>query len=432
MRTRRTLTTAITLLAVPFAAAVAAPAVAAPARSAGQASLAGHAGRAATGTKVIVSTTTSKFGRVLVTGSGRSLYVFSGDNFPFSPKSPIQLPCTALNKAPDGTPCTAFWPPLVATGPLVAKNGVQQSGLGTVTRNGLKQVTYFGHPLYRFILDKAAGQMNGEDVAAFDGTWYLDAPSGLAAVGVPTVRTEVSGNGIVLSTPTASGGRSLYTLSFDPKGKTTCTGPCSGVWPPLLTSGHVLAGPGVQRAGLGTVRRPDGSLQVSYHGHPLYLFAFDLGAGAASGLTNGQYLIDPHASGVWYTTLPQGTPDPGTTRVGSETAGGAKILAITAGFTHATATLYAFSADTKTASKCTGACAIFWPPVLTTTPPAATGSAHPSKLGTISRPNGTFQVTYNGHPLYFFAQGLNSGTSGAGISAFGGTFDIVNVNGTIG
>jgi len=45
---------------------------------------------------------------------------------------------------------------------------------------------------------------------------------------------------------------------------------------------------------------------------------------------------------------------------------------------------------------------------------------------------GTFQVTYRGHPLYFFAEGLDSGTSGAGVSAFGGTFNVVNVTGTVG
>jgi predicted lipoprotein with Yx(FWY)xxD motif len=430
MNTRRTLiTAAVVLLAVPpAAAAVAAPAAATVAGGAGQA---GQAGPAA-GKAVVVSTAGSKFGRVLVTGAGRSLYVFSGDNFPFSPASPFQLPCTALNKAPNGQPCTAFWPPLVATGPLVAKNGVQQNGLGTVTRNGVKQVTYFGHPLYTFVGDTAAGQINGECVAAFDGIFNLDAPSGRAAVGVAAVQTEVSPNGIVLSSPTASGGRSVYTLSFDPKGKATCLGPCSGVWPPVLTSGPAVAGTGVSQAALGTVRRPDGSLQVSYHGHPLYWFAFDLGAGAPSGLTNGEYFIDPFASGVWYTTLPQGTPDPGTTTVGSEIAAGANILAIQAGFLHVTATLYAFTADTPTASKCTGRCALIWPPVLTTTPPAATGSANAAKLGTIPRADGTFQVTYNGHPLYFFAQALNTSTAGNGITAFGGTFKIVNVNGTIG
>jgi predicted lipoprotein with Yx(FWY)xxD motif len=423
MRTRRTLiTAAIVSLAVPSAAAaVAAPAAATPARSTAQA-----------GQAVVVSTAASKFGRVLVTGAGRSLYVFSGDNFPFSRSGPFQLPCTALNKAPNGKPCTAFWKPLLATGPLVAKHGVQQNKLGTVTRNGVKQVTYFGHPLYRFVGDTAARQITGQGVAAFDGIFNLDAPSGHAAVGVAAIQTQVSPNGIVLLSPTASGRRSVYTLSFDPKRKTTCLGSCSGVWPPVLTRSPAVAGTGVSQRALGTVRRPDGSLQVSYRGHPLYWFAFDLGAGAPAGLTNGEYFIDPFAFGVWYTTLPNGTPNPGTTTVGSESAAGAKILAITAGFLHITATLYAFSADTHTSSKCTGRCALIWPPVLTTTPPAATGDANDAKLGTIRRADGTFQVTYNGHPLYFFSQALDNSTAGNGINAFGGTFKIVNVNGTTG
>jgi predicted lipoprotein with Yx(FWY)xxD motif len=420
LRTTRTLiATVAALAAVPLGAAATASAV--PGASAAGTGV-------AAGKPVVVSTMLSKFGQVLVTGTGRSLYLFSGDNFPFSAKSPIQLPCTALNKAPNGAPCTKFWPPLVATGPLVAKNGVRQKGLGTVTRLGVKQVTYFGHPLYRFVLDTAARQVHGEDVAAFLGTWYLDQPSGLPAATVPAVQTEVSHDGIVLSSPTATGGRSVYTITFDPaKSTPTCTGVCSAVWPPLITSSHAIAGTGVQQALLGTVRRSDGTLQVTYRGHPVYFFSFDLGAGAPAGLTNGHYLIDAAASGVWYTVLPQGIPDPGTTTVGSEPSGGTNILAITAGFTHATATLYLFTADTSKTSKCTGTCAIIWPPVLTTTPPAATGKAKGAKLGVIQRADGTFQVTYNGQPLYFFAQGLNTGTSGNGISGFGGIFYTVNV-----
>src|SRR5262249_61489838 len=127
---RALVTTAIGVLAVLSAApAVAAPAVAAPARAAGQAT----ASRAAAGAAVVVTTTTSRFGRVLVTGSGRSLYTFTGDNFPFSPTGTPQLACTALNKD-EGAKCTDAWPPLLATGRLVAKGGVRQAGLGTVTR----------------------------------------------------------------------------------------------------------------------------------------------------------------------------------------------------------------------------------------------------------------------------------------------------------
>jgi predicted lipoprotein with Yx(FWY)xxD motif len=429
LRTYRALiTTAIGILALlSGAVAVAGPAAATPGR-AGQATA---VGRAAVGPAVVVTTAASRFGRVLVTGSGRSLYVFTGDNFPFSPKGALQLPCTALNKAPDKLPCTTAWPPLLATGRLVARGGVHQAGLGTVTRNHVKQVTYFGHPLYRFIGDAAAGQENGQNLAAFDGMWYLDVTSGRPATGVATVQTEPSANGVVLSSPTATGRRTLYTLSFDGPNMSTCTGECSAFWPPLLTSSHAKAGPGVSRTALGTLHRADGSLQVTYHGHPVYRFAFDLGAGAAPGLTSGEYLIDAAASGVWYTVTPRGTPDPGTTTVRSEKSSDGTILSVTGGFNHATATLYAFSIDTASVSKCTGMCAIFWPPVLTRGSPKAGPGVSQSALGTLQRPDGTLQVTYHGHPLYFFAQALNSGLGGDAVPAFGGTFYAVTVNGTL-
>src|SRR5260370_9310873 len=162
--------------------------------------------------------------------------------------------------------------------------------------------------------------------------WYLDATSGGQAVGMASVQTEPSRNGVVLSSPTALGRRPLYTLSFDGTNMTTCTGPCSALWPPLLTSGRAMAGRGVSQRLIGTLRRPDGTLQVSYRGHPVYRFAFDLGAGAAPGLTNGEYLIDAAASGVWYTVTPRGTPDPATppARPANSTAG--TILASTGGF----------------------------------------------------------------------------------------------------
>jgi len=404
-----------------------APAAAAPARGAGQAT----AGRAAAGAAVIVTTTTSRFGRVLVTGSGRSLYTFTGDGFPFSPTGTPQLACTALNKAM-GVRCTDLWPPLLATGRLIARGGVRQAGLGTVTRNHVKQVTYFGHPLYRYLGDSAAGQMNGENLPQFDGMWYLDATSGRPAIGVASVMTEPSRIGIVLSAPTAQGRRTLYTLSFDGPNMTTCTGPCAAFWPPLLTSRRALAGRGVSQRLIGTLRRPDGSLQVTYRGHPVYRFSFDLGFEAPAGLIRGEYLIDPAASGVWYTVTPRGTPNPGTTTVGSEPSGSATILAITAGLTHATATLYAFNIDTASVSKCTGPCAKFWPPVLTTRGVKAGPGVNQHMLGTLRRADGTIQVSYNGHPLYFFALGLNSGTSGANVHAFHGVFLLVNTNGTVG
>src|SRR5256714_10650071 len=65
-------------------------------------------------------------------------------------------------------------------------------------------------------------------------------------------------------------------------------------------------------------------------------------------------------------------------------------------------TLYLFEADTSTQSTCSGACAQAWPPLTTTGAPKAAGNVSPSLLGTTTRTDGTTQVTYNSHPLYFF------------------------------
>lgn len=67
--------------------------------------------------------------------------------------------------------------------------------------------------------------------------------------------------------------------------------------------------------------------------------------------------------------------------------------------------MYAFSADTSTTSACTRTCARYWPPVVVAgNMTAAVGSrVSQAGLGTITQPDGTFQVTYYGHPLYFFA-----------------------------
>jgi predicted lipoprotein with Yx(FWY)xxD motif len=62
-------------------------------------------------------------------------------------------------------------------------------------------------------------------------------------------------------------------------------------------------------------------------------------------------------------------------------------------------TLYSFAPDTPTASKCYGSCAAYWPPVTGTT---AAGRGLPGKVTTITRTDGTHQLTYNGHPLYTY------------------------------
>lgn len=83
-------------------------------------------------------------------------------------------------------------------------------------------------------------------------------------------------------------------------------------------------------------------------------------------------------------------------------------------------TVYLFEADTGPASACSGTCAKAWPPVTTAGEPKASGSAVAADLGTITRPEGVKQVTYKGHPLYYFEKDGDAGDAyGQGSKAFG-------------
>jgi predicted lipoprotein with Yx(FWY)xxD motif len=95
-------------------------------------------------------------------------------------------------------------------------------------------------------------------------------------------------------------------------------------------------------------------------------------------------------------------------------------------------TVYLFAADKGPASTCSGACAEVWPPVITTGNPKAAGGANTADLGTITRSDGTKQVTYKGHPLYYYAgDGPNGGeTSGQGISSFGAPWYVLTPSGS--
>ena len=66
--------------------------------------------------------------------------------------------------------------------------------------------------------------------------------------------------------------QAIYIFQRDPKGKTVCYGECAVAWPPVYTEGPPKAGPGVKASLLGTVRRRDGRLQVTYADQPLYFY----------------------------------------------------------------------------------------------------------------------------------------------------------------
>jgi predicted lipoprotein with Yx(FWY)xxD motif len=91
-------------------------------------------------------------------------------------------------------------------------------------------------------------------------------------------------------------------------------------------------------------------------------------------------------------------------------------------------TVYLFEGDKGKTSSCTGACAAAWPPV--TGKPQAGGAAMTSNLGTITRADGTTQVTYKGHPLYLFVKDKDDGDAyGEGVKAFGADWYVLAPSG---
>ena len=93
-------------------------------------------------------------------------------------------------------------------------------------------------------------------------------------------------------------------------------------------------------------------------------------------------------------------------------------------------TLYLWAHDKTRKSTCYGDCAAYWPPLLTRGTPVATRGARASLLGTTRRNDGRMQVTYAGHPLYYFVQDTKPGqTKGEGLTGFGGRWDPLSASG---
>jgi predicted lipoprotein with Yx(FWY)xxD motif len=119
---------------------------------------------AATGTSINIGST--KLGQVLVDSNGLTVYLFLADK--------------GTASSCNSTSCVQYWPPVLTTGAPQAGSGVTATLLGTAPRaDGATQVTYAGHPLYRFVNDKAAGDATGQAVNAFGAPWYAVAPSGM-------------------------------------------------------------------------------------------------------------------------------------------------------------------------------------------------------------------------------------------------------------
>ena len=93
-------------------------------------------------------------------------------------------------------------------------------------------------------------------------------------------------------------------------------------------------------------------------------------------------------------------------------------------------TLYSFAKDRHHRSACYGACATYWPPLVSSAKPRAVSGVHASLLALTKRTDGKRQVTYAGHPLYTFSLDTRAGqTSGQGLTDFGGSWNAVAASG---
>ena len=141
----------------------------------------GTAARTAT-----VSVAKTGLGRILVSSSGHTLYLFKKDRG-------TKSACTGA--------CAQEWPPLRSSHKPSVSGGAKASIIGTAKRrDGKPQVIYNRHPLYTFQNDKKAGQTNGEGLTAFGASWFALSPAG----------SQVSGNSSHPGGSTPSPGGSGY------------------------------------------------------------------------------------------------------------------------------------------------------------------------------------------------------------------------------
>jgi predicted lipoprotein with Yx(FWY)xxD motif len=128
-----------------------------------------------------VKTKSTKLGTILVTSSGKTLYLDVGDK-------PPHFACTGG--------CLGAWPPLASAGKPKAAGQAKASMLGTVKNGKVTQVTYNGHPLYTFASDTSANPTSGEGVNGF----YVVSPSGAKITHAPSSSTTTT------SSTSSSGG----------------------------------------------------------------------------------------------------------------------------------------------------------------------------------------------------------------------------------
>ncbi|MFF3014174.1 SCO0930 family lipoprotein [Streptomyces sp. NPDC057939] len=236
-------------------------------------------------------------GSVVTDSAGATLYRFDKDT-PEPPKSSC-----------DGD-CATVWPPVPADD-ATASEGIEASLLGEVTRtDGSRQLTLAGWPVYRYAKDTKPGEAKGEGVG---GTWHALAPDGKKAIdakggaeGGTTGDAAKPGTGgeggagdakpgaaaeLAVATNEKLGrilvdgkGNTLYRFDKDSAWpmKIGCLGACLDTWKPAPVVDKTKVA-GIPQEWIGSVKRPDGSMQLTIDCWPVYTFTGD----TAPGQTNG-------------------------------------------------------------------------------------------------------------------------------------------------
>lgn len=333
----------------------------------------------AVGTEVKV-TSNSQFGDILTDAAGRTLYLFKNDR-------------RLISNCSGG--CATAWPPLLTDEDPVAGDGVNQGRLTTIDRaDGTKQVAYNGYPLYYWQNDVVEGDTGGQDRG---DVWFVVNQYGSSVHTSASI--QLSSDATFGNIITDESGRVLYLWKRDEKDDSNCNGGCALAWPPLITTDAPTLSGGLNEDRLGTVTRDDGSTQVTYNGWPVYYFFRDSDPGDTLGQEVGRtwYVLSTHGAAI-HTVAPLNL---------AESGGFGSILADRSG-----RTLYLYDPDDPGVSNCAGGCALAWPPFLTSRAPIDIGGVDTGLLGTTERADGYTQVTYNGFPLYYWANDVAPGDTG--------------------
>jgi predicted lipoprotein with Yx(FWY)xxD motif len=172
---------------------------------------------------------------------------------------------------------------------------------------------------------------SGSDASASSG------PSASASVGsAPSTGSPAPAKAASVEVKTMSGdlgsfltdgsGKTLYLFTADTSGsgKSTCNGACATAWPPLTSTDMPKADSGVTANKLATIKRDDGTTQVTYNGHPLYYYSGDAKAGDTKGQGFGAkwYVLSPAGDGIMKTAAAPSSGSSTGTGSGSDAGGG--------------------------------------------------------------------------------------------------------------